>query len=236
MRNQNILLTLALVLSAGALIISSLSWRSEEAIAPSSPEEQLTQRVAALEAELLSLQNPNERPQRAMQRASAREERGGFDETIATKVEAAAQAQGLVDENGDTSPEVREKLGEIIREEMMTAREEAMDRRMQRRIERREAMVEEFSENQSLDAEQTAFLTEVMLKEQDQIADLFRLAREDGSWRSARREAREIRDESNQSLSEMLTEEQMEAWSEAREESRPGSASRSNRRTSSSDD
>jgi hypothetical protein len=236
MRKETKTLIIAMCLVAASLIITLLTWRDGETVGPSSSEEALTQRVAALEAQLLSLQKRGPRMAPDVQRSERGTQQQEWDERVASKVAAAAQAQDLVDENGETPPEVREKLGEIIREEMVTAREEEMDRRMQRRIERREAMVEEFSENQSLDAEQTAFLTEVMLKEHDQIADLFRLAREDGSWRSARREAREIREESDQSLSEMLTEEQMEAWSEAREESRPGGASRGKRRSSSSND
>ena len=193
---------------------------SEEALSTADSTEQLNERVADLEAEVNSLRaeaKSSASTAKSSNLMSAAEE---ADSMLARKVAAVAQAQGLVDENGETSPEVREQLGKIIREEMATARNEAIERRMQRRAERQEMMVEEFVASHGLDEEQASRMTEIMLKEQDQISQLFLQAREDGTWHEARNEAMELRTESDQALTELLDDEQMSAWQEARDESR----------------
>jgi len=193
---------------------------SEEALSTADSTEQLNERVADLEAEVNSLRAEAKSSASTVKSSNLTSSAEEAEAILARKVAAVAQAQGLVDENGETSPEVREQLGKIIREEMATARNEAIERRMQRRAERQEMMVEEFVASHGLDEEQASRMTEIMLKEQDQISQLFLQAREDGTWHEARNEAMELRTESDQALAELLDEEQMSAWQEARDESR----------------
>jgi hypothetical protein len=82
-------------------------------------------------------------------------------------------------------------------------------------------MVADFSADQELDAESEARLSQLMMAEHEQIADLFRQAREDGTWHEAREEAGALKDETDEVLKDLLDEEQLDAWKVAREESSP---------------
>jgi hypothetical protein len=145
------------------------------------------------------------------------------------RIEAAARARGWTGGEEEADEALLELVGQLVRDEMTLAREEARERRGQQRAERRAAMVENFAAKHLLGAEDKGRLSDLMAQEQEEISDLFRQAREDGSWHEARDEAAVVRDETDEALGEILDEEQMESWKEARD-SRPGHGGRSGRR------
>ena len=82
-------------------------------------------------------------------------------------------------------------------------------------------MVRNFASDQGLSQETEASLTSAMQQEHEQIMQLFRDAREDGSWRAARAASETVRSDTDEQMAEVLDEEQLEAWQQLREEENP---------------
>ena len=76
-------------------------------------------------------------------------------------------------------------------------------------------------ESQELDEGTRSQLSTLVEQEHELIATLFRQAREDMSWHEARDEAHALREETDESVAEILEEEQFEAWQESREANSP---------------
>ncbi len=129
-----------------------------------------------------------------------------------------AEALRRIMESGD--PEAREALQALVRDELDLARGERWERRMQRRAERQQAQIEQLTVDHQLSGDQVARLEELMEDEQEQIGDLFRAAREDGSFDGARQQARELRQETDETVRDLLDEEQFAGWQEMRDERR----------------
>jgi hypothetical protein len=231
MRNQ--IIVSAAVAGLVALVVSLSTGGSSSPPEPVPAETpNLDERVAQLEAKLSS---------RTTISASSRQARGDSGVTevgeasaeqmeaiMARRVMAAARTKGWDGEEGEASEEFLEEVGRMVRDEMKQAREEAMERRAEHRAQRRADMVADFVAEHSLDAEHKSRLTELMLVEAEQITELFRAAREDGSWHEARDEAHALREDTDGVIAELLDDEEMEAWREAREEnSTHGGRSRS---------
>ena len=183
-------------------------------------------RVAALENEVRRLEARLKRLQRQSRgRAAGRSGAGSGSESLEEIVAAAEQAARAELGESPVSAEaiesdgaVRESLGRVVREEMQTAREERFERRANRRAERRAEMVREFAAEQGLSDEAEETLTAAMDQENEQVMELFREAREDGSWRSARAASEALRAETDEQLAQVLNEEQLEAWQALRQE------------------
>ncbi len=118
-------------------------------------------------------------------------------------------------------PEVREKVSNLVREEMEAASEQRWEERRRRRAERIERALADFAAAQSLSAADQEGLTDLWADERETITDLFRKAREDMSWGKAREEAEAIRERTDAAAREMLSEENYAAWVVLREEENP---------------
>lgn len=119
-------------------------------------------------------------------------------------------------------PEVRERFQELVRDELDSARSERWERRQQRRTERREARLEQLRADAGLRADQLGGLQLLLEDEDEQITDLFRAAREDGSFEEARDKIRELHAATDEEIAGLLDEDQYAAWQEMRDEGRRG--------------
>jgi hypothetical protein len=225
MRNQ--LLLSSSVAAAVALLVSLLSQGGSGPIGATDMEasEGITLRVAELEQEVASLEALLKK--RHKRRGAPDKGAGNSWDSVVERAVAAAESreQGAASPGGedlDDNPDLREKVGRVVREELAQEREQRFEQRFERHAERRATMVANFSADQGLGAESEARLSQLMLAEHEQIADLFRQAREDGTWHEARDEASELKDETDEVLKDLLDEEQLDAWKVVREESGPG--------------
>lgn len=212
-------LLMALLLQPGTSTTSTAAGGGET-------EAELTKRVVELEAELSALESKLGVPVKRRRATPPSDDE--WDRIMEKAVAAADGQQDTAQGSNGTSstpdfednPEARERVGQVVREEMEAAREERFERRFERHAERRTEMVENFSSAQGLDGATQARLQELMMVEHEQIADLFRQAREDGTWHEARDEARGVREDTDEAISGVLDEDQMEAWTTEREEAR----------------
>ena len=218
-------LSALLALTVSLLVQSSSSGEKQEVTSAVEPA-----RVAALENEVRRLEARLKRIQRQGHGASAGQRGSGSrTETLEEIVAAAEQAaraelgdSAVSAEAIESDSAVRESLGRVVREEMQTAREERFERRANRRAERRAEMVRDFAAQQGLSNEVEETLAAAMEQENEQVMELFRAAREDGSWRAARTASEVLRAETDEQLAEVLTEEQSEAWQALRQEGASG--------------
>ena len=224
MRNQ--LLLNSCVAAVVALLVSLLSQGSSGTDDPTHMEasRELPQRVAELEQEVASLEARLKKRQGRRGAASSRSD-GSWDSLVERAV-AAAESKEQEDpspgnQDIEDNPELRDKMSQVVREEMAQERAQRLEQRFERRAERQARMVANFSENQGLNAQTEARVSQLMMAEHDQIADLFRQAREDGTWHEARDEAGDLKDETDEVLRDLLDEEQLEAWKVVREENSP---------------
>ena len=87
-----------------------------------------------------------------------------------------------------------------------------------KRKERAERMVRELAEEVGFSEVQVGQLNELLETERDEISALFREARKEHTYGEARDKARELREETDSEVGEVLDEEQQEAWNKRREE------------------
>jgi hypothetical protein len=226
MRNQ---LILSAAVAALVALLVTLASRPETDTKPPQGVEQ----AESVERSSSTLRPAEPSKQDSRTRGASTSREASPEQTAAMlkrRIEAAARARGWTGDGDEADDALLEMVGQLVRDEMTLAREEARERRGQQRAERRAAMVENFAAKHLLGAEDQGRLSDLMAQEQEEITDLFRQAREDGSWRAARDEAAAVRDETDEALGEILDEEQMDSWQEAREDSRPGHGGRSGRR------
>jgi len=226
MRNQLILS--AAVAAVVALLVTLASKPETETQPPESIEP--TQSAERSSSTLRPTAHPRQGPRTKGTSTSREASPEGADAMLNRRIEAAARARGWTGGEEEADEALLELVGQLVRDEMTLAREEAQERRVQRHAERRAAMVADFVAKHPLGAEDEGRLSDLMTQEQEEITDLFRQAREDGSWHGARDEAAAIRGETDEALGEILDEEQMESWQEVREDSRPGHSGRSGHR------
>ena len=231
MRNQ--LLVSSCVAALVALLVSLVSQGGSGTDTPTNTEtsRELTQRVAGLEQEVASLEARLKKRGRRGAATSRSDDSWG---SIVERAVAAAESreQGDVSpesEEIEDSPELRDKVSKVVREEMAQEREQRLEQRFERRAERQARMVANFSEDQGLDDQAGERLSQLMVAEHEQIAELFRQAREDGTWHEARDEASALKDETDEELKVLLDEDQMDAWRVVREESGPHGRGRGSR-------
>ncbi len=189
------------------------------AVAPSALEE----RVAALETEVASLRAElTERPSRRDRRR--RGEATSNDEEIARRIGRATlrdQPGGrdaLIEALDEGDPEVEDRIGALVKDQLNEQREERIERRQERVEQRSRQRVDRLAESVGLDASQIEILNDALQAERQQTFALFRAAREDQTWGEAREKADAIRGETDSTVSESLDASQMEAWQEMREE------------------
>lgn len=115
-------------------------------------------------------------------------------------------------------PEVRTKLREVISEEQQVLREQRWAERQERREAQIRERVRELAANNHVDGATSLQLEDLLVTEQAEISDLFRAAREDGSWGEMREKATGIRAETDEEAELLLDAEQYAQYKAMRAE------------------
>ena len=181
----------------------------------------LEERVAALEAELIVLRDALEarpRPHRGRAGDDADGDRERARRVGRASVDAATGKESLIEALDEGDPEVEERIGALVRDQLETEREERWDRRQERMEERSRERLTTLADDVGLDAAQVDVLHAALTAERDQIVPLFRAAREDGNWREAREKATVVRAATDEQVAESLDAEQLQGWQEMRDE------------------
>lgn len=225
MSNSNPLFALGAVVAVGAL--GAVVWSTQSA--DLTPDPSIEARVLALETEVVSL------------RAQlARELRGGPSRRGATPASrpagGAAMLAGDVElaksiarrarsaEAGGRSVEVdaqeplQARVGELVREQLQEERDERWERRRQRMEERTAKRLDQLAADAGLNPSQVDELEAALILEREEIMEMFRAAREDGSFGEARTKAEAIKEATDSKVGELLDGTQRDAWDAYREE------------------
>jgi len=188
----------------------------------------LVTRVAALEAEVKSLRAELDERLRRRRGRGGRGDAGPdelevSDAELARRigratVEATGGKEALIEALDEGDPEVEDRIGAMVRDQLEEERDARAERRMERMEERSRRRIDELAEQAGLDEAQVTVLNDLLSAERDQIHTLFRAAREDGSWMDAREKAGEIRAQTDASVGESLSGDALDAWQEMRDE------------------
>jgi hypothetical protein len=119
----------------------------------------------------------------------------------------------------EASP-VRQKVNQLVRDELANARGEWREVRRAHHEARDSERIEAFAKGADLDDEQVEQLTDLLSGERQQIRQIFRGARETFDFRGARERARELRAGTDQAVADVLDEKQLEKWTEQRAQRR----------------
>jgi hypothetical protein len=119
---------------------------------------------------------------------------------------------------GGGDPDVRARLGRVIRDEMEVAQEERREERRERRAERRERRLDQLRADAGLTEEQTEFLSVLLTDESAAARALFRAAREEGTWGEAHDQVEDLRSETDELAADQFEGDQLEAYRAMREE------------------
>lgn len=155
-----------------------------------------------------------------------------------------ARAQQELDEQVESfdidDPEVRMKLRNVIAEERESAREERRNRTLERREEAIRERVRGVADEAGFDHTTATQVEDILVVELAEISELFRKAREDGSWRDARDQISTVRRASDEQARALMNDEEYEAYEEMRNEELErwgrGRRGRGDRRSNDSDE
>jgi len=178
----------------------------------------LSARVETLEGQMQAMKKRKRRGHRG-QRALADE--GGtapirMGAAMARSVQSAGGEQVLeVLESED--PEVRERLRDVIDDELHARRERRREERRERKKAQAEQMVQDLVSGHGISTSQAESLRDLISDEHDQIRSFFEAARQDHSWGEARDKAQDLREENDAEASELLDEDAYNAWQEQRD-------------------
>lgn len=213
---------LVALLGFGALYLGATS-DDPAATAASVDAAGLEQRVARLEADVLSLRAElAARPPR--RGVPARADRDASDRAAARRIGRATADQevparaALIEALDEADPEIQDRIGALVQDQMEEQQEERRQRREQRFAERSAEAVAHLAEQVGLDARQVQTLNAALEAEREQTFALFRAAREDQTWGAAREKADAIRAQTDSDVAQTLDAEQLQAWQEMRDE------------------
>ena len=191
--------------------------------APDASASTLEGRVASLEAEVVALKTQlRERPRRRSREARA--DVGGDDEELARRIArgtVAREAGGrdaLIEALDEGDPEVEDRIGALVKDQLVEEREERWERRQERLEQRSQERVARLAEEVGLDAGQVEALNAALEEEREQTYTLFRAAREDHTWGDAREKADVIRAATDADVAGTLNAEQLDAWQQMRDD------------------
>lgn len=170
----------------------------------------LSDRVLALEGQVATLKEENDR----LRRRAGKGHRARRDDAPMVRHEQLMEAL-----DGDQG-QVRERMAEIMGEELQNMQERRREERTERRLKRVEQNVLELVDEVGLDEDQVAQLTTLMLDEAEQIRAAFRSARDEGSWPEARATAEALHKSTEEQARELLNDEQFTAWQDRRQADR----------------
>ena len=115
------------------------------------------------------------------------------------------------------NPEVRERLRDVIDDELHARREQRREERREQKKANAEQMVQDLVTNHGISSSQAGSLRDLLSDEHDQIRSFFEAARQDHSWGEARDKAQDLREENDTEASELLGEDAYNAWQEQRD-------------------
>lgn len=192
-------------------IATQLSTDSEE------PSRALSARVEALEGQIAKMKDRRRKlGGREGQRAMSSQRALSMAAATTTQVDRSGGEQVLeVLESED--PEVRERLRDVIDDELQSRREQRRAERRERKKANAEKMVQGLVSDYGISDSQADSLRDLLSDEHDQIREFFELARQDHSWGEARDKAQDLREENNEEVSELLDEDAYQAWQEQRD-------------------
>ena len=139
---------------------------------------------------------------------------------------AAMASTGSATDSGETvlevlesdDPNVRDRLSDVIDDELSARRERRWEERRERRAAQAEQMVTDLSREHRLSAGQQQTLRDLLSDEQEQISEFFQAARQDHSWGEARDKAQDLREENDAEAMELLDDEAYAAWQGKRDD------------------
>lgn len=144
--------------------------------------------------------------------------RNRIRDRIAATAPGGATSVGAVSEAIEADPAVRDKITTLVRDELQAERDDRWQRRRTRREEQAAQRLDELTQEAALTSEQRDQLDTLLAGERDTVSELFRAAREDGSWSEAREQADALRLANDESARGLLEETQFEAWQTMRTE------------------
>ena len=115
------------------------------------------------------------------------------------------------------NPEVRERLRDVIDDELHARREQRREERREQKKANAEQMVQDLVTNHEISSDQADSLRGLLNDEHDQIRGFFEAARQDHSWGEARDKAQDLREENDAEASELLSQDAYSAWQEQRD-------------------
>lgn len=127
-------------------------------------------------------------------------------------------SHNVIDALESNDPDVRDRLGSLLRDEMDEQRESRREERREQRRQRAEEVLRELAEEHGFSDTQYQGMSDLLSDERDEISGIFQAAREDHSYGEARDKAHEIREETAAQAESILSEEQYAAWEAKREE------------------
>jgi len=143
---------------------------------------------------------------------------GGHRAAVAASAAAMGGGEQVLEvlESGD--PEVRERLRDVIDDELTTRREQRREDRRAQRTAQAEQMVMDLVNEYGVPSGQAQTLRDLLADEHDQIREFFQTARQDHTWGEARDKAQDLREENDGEVGELLSDEAFEGWQTKREE------------------
>ena len=181
------------------------------------PTPALSARVGVLE-EQVSAMKRKRRAHRGQQAVTNGAEAATMrmEAAMAQNVQSAGGEQVLeVLESED--PEVRERLRDVIDDELHARRELRREERREQKKAHAEKMVQDLVTSHGISSSQAESLRGLLNDEHDQIRGFFEAARQDHSWGEARDKAQDLREENDAEASELLREDAYTAWQEQRD-------------------
>jgi hypothetical protein len=128
----------------------------------------------------------------------------------------ALVAEGLASD----APEVQEQLRAAVSAELERERDERWQRRSERWKEDARERLTALADEVALDETEVVKIGSMLDAERDEISALFRTARQDGTFREARREAVAARERTDENVRALLDDDKYDGWQKMRERER----------------
>jgi hypothetical protein len=184
------------------------------------PSQALSARVEALEGQIAKMKDRRRKRGGHHGQSALRDGTGQRSMSMAAAMATPAERSGgeqVLEVLESEDPEVRERLRDVIDDELQSRREQRRAERREQKKANAEKMVQGLISEYGISDSQAGSLRELLSDEHDQIRELFELARQDHSWGEARDKAQDLREENNEDVSELLDEDAYKAWQEQRD-------------------
>ena len=142
---------------------------------------------------------------------------GGGSAAMAAAIPQVDSGDLVLEVLESDDPEVRDRLREVIDDELSTRREDRREERRERRKAQAEQMVRDLGNDYHISDSQQQTLRELLSDEQEQIGQFFQAARQDHSWGEARDKAQDLREDNDAEAMDLLNEEAYAGWQSKRD-------------------